>query len=225
MAQTPEGAIKALANKAGIPLSMFLDNLSRGLKWCYQCKAFHSLSEFGKDSSRYDGLTPRCTKSKNARTNELYVPIPPEKQKKRGPSSGKQTEEGHRRMKAGWARRKAAGLPGPRLGIKHTIETRIKISAITRERTPRGKDCPSFKDGKAVERRGERFSAEYKRWRFDVYSRDEFACQLCGDDKGGNLIAHHILGFADFPALRFYVPNGITVCEDCHKEIHYGERQ
>ncbi len=124
----------------------------------------------------------------------------------------------------GWAKRNAAGLPGSRLGIPQSQETRIKISAIARERTPKGKDCHSFKDGKVAERRGERFTAKYKQWRYDVYVRDNFTCQLCGDSRGGNLCAHHILDFADFTALRFYVPNGITVCEDCHKEIHYGEK-
>lgn len=222
MSQTHKGAMKVLAKRSGFSLEVFLDKLSSGFKWCYSCKDFHPVSEFGKDSTRYDGLTPRCTKSKNSRVKELYVPIPPELQKKRGPSTGKQTEEGKRKIREAAARRKESGIPGPRLGIKHSIETRIKISSIARERTPKGKDCHSFKDGKVAERRGERFSKEYKQWRFDVYSRDKFTCQLCGDNRGGNLHAHHILGFADYPDIRFYVPNGLTVCEECHKEIHYG---
>ena len=79
MAQTAEGAMKVLANKAGIPLAVFLDNISKGLKWCYRCKTFHAVAEFGRDSSRYDGLTSLCTKSRNERQRNNYVPVPPEK--------------------------------------------------------------------------------------------------------------------------------------------------
>jgi NUMOD3 motif len=35
-----------------------------------------------------------------------------------------------------------------RRGKKHTLETRAKISQVVRERTPRGKRCHSYKDGK-----------------------------------------------------------------------------
>lgn len=107
-----------------------------------------------------------------------------------------------------------------RTGIKHTLETRQKISERTRERTPRGEACHSFKDGKLAERRDQRFSRDYKRWRYDVFLRDAFTCQECGDARGGNLNAHHIKGFADFPELRFEVSNGITLCETCHGKKH-----
>lgn len=79
-----------------------------------------------------------------------------------------------------------------------------------------------FKDGKCNERTGARLTKEYTRWRYDVYLRDKFTCQMCGDSRGGNLCAHHILPFADFPDIRLCVSNGITVCKDCHKEIHHG---
>jgi 5-methylcytosine-specific restriction endonuclease McrA len=110
-----------------------------------------------------------------------------------------------------------------RTGVKHTAETRALISQRTRERTPRGEACHSFKDGRLTERRGERFSTDYKRWRFDVFSRDDFACRHCGDDRGGNLHAHHIKGFADHPELRLSVDNGITLCDSCHLSLHRGE--
>jgi len=107
-----------------------------------------------------------------------------------------------------------------RTGARHSIETRAKISATVRERTPRGPKCHSFKDGLLAERRDQRFSQQYKRWRYDVFLRDGFACQRCGDARGGNLIAHHIKEFATHPRLRFEVSNGLTVCGKCHKAIH-----
>lgn len=117
----------------------------------------------------------------------------------------------------------AKARPSNRTGKKHTAETRALISQRTRERALRGEACHSYKDGKVAERRGERFGAEYKRWRFDVFMRDGFACQHCGDARGGNLHAHHIKGFADFPELRLVVANGVTLCEDCHGALHRGE--
>lgn len=112
--------------------------------------------------------------------------------------------------------------PSNRLGVPHTPETRAKISAITRERTPRGEACASYKDGRLADRRGARFSAEYKRWRYDVFARDGFACQQCGDGRGGNLVAHHVKPFAIYPDLRFDVSNGLTLCKACHEKVHCG---
>ncbi|WP_416360620.1 HNH endonuclease [Burkholderia gladioli] len=50
--------------------------------------------------------------------------------------------------------------------------------------------------------------------------RDRFTCQHCGDARGGNLHAHHILPFATHPELRVDVSNGITLCKPCHKAVH-----
>lgn len=84
----------------------------------------------------------------------------------------------------------------------------------------RGVDCPRYKDGKVAERRGERFSARYKQWRYDVFARDRFTCQKCGDSRGGNLQAHHIKSFAEYPELRLQIENGMTLCDRCHKAEH-----
>lgn len=68
----------------------------------------------------------------------------------------------------------------------------------------------------------ERASKKYEDWRLAVFERDRYTCQLCGDNKGGNLNAHHIKPFAKFPELRFVVSNGSTICESCHVQIHVG---
>lgn len=134
--------------------------------------------------------------------------VPPMKGKKMSQESRKKMSESAKKH------------PGNRLGIKHTLETRAKISAKTRVNTPRGEECHSYKDGKLAERRDQRFLMLYKRWRYDVFMRDQFTCQRCGDTKGGNLRAHHIKPFAQFPELRFVVSNGITLCDSCHKKEH-----
>ena len=60
---------------------------------------------------------------------------------------------------------------------------------------------------------------EYASWRKSVFERDDFTCQDCGA-RGGNLNAHHIKRFRDFPKLRLAISNGITLCEKCHKNRH-----
>jgi len=57
-------------------------------------------------------------------------------------------------------------------------------------------------------------------WRIAVYERDDFTCQKCGDNTGGNLNAHHIENWADNKNLRYLINNGITLCNVCHKSFH-----
>lgn len=156
------------------------------------------------------------------------------------------TAEAKAKMRAAWERRRAGFVPpmkgkqmsaesrakmsaaalarpSNRTGKKHTAATRKKISIATRLNCLRGPQCHSYIDGKAVERTDSRLTREYKQWRYDVYCRDNFTCQLCGDDRGGNLNAHHIYSYAKHPDLRLCLDNGITICLRCHDELHYGK--
>lgn len=91
-----------------------------------------------------------------------------------------------------------------------SMENRIKISCRQRDI-----DVEDFTDFKYSEDSRIRNSSEYKEWRNNVFSRDDYTCQKCGK-KGGNLNAHHIYNYSQFPNLRFDINNGITLCEDCH---------
>ena len=61
----------------------------------------------------------------------------------------------------------------------------------------------------------------YNEWRSAVYERDNYTCQICGDNKGGNLVAHHLEAYNSNPNLRTTISNGITLCEVCHKNFHH----
>lgn len=63
-------------------------------------------------------------------------------------------------------------------------------------------------------------------WRLLVFRRDRFTCKACGDDRGGNLHAHHIEAHCENKEARWHVSNGVTLCATCHREFHrrYGIR-
>ena len=55
-----------------------------------------------------------------------------------------------------------------------------------------------------------------KKWRMNIFLRDNFTCQFCGA-RGIYLEAHHVKSWAQYPKLRFVEENGITLCKDCHE--------
>jgi 5-methylcytosine-specific restriction endonuclease McrA len=55
-----------------------------------------------------------------------------------------------------------------------------------------------------------------------VLARDGYRCRRCGATAA--LHAHHDWAWSAFPALRFDVTNGMTLCVDCHKAHHQEQR-
>ena len=129
---------------------------------------------------------------------------------------GKRMSDESRRKMSEAAKRRGSN----RTGAKHSAETRAKISAITKERTPRGENAYNFSHGRFQRSLDDRRKPEYKAWRTAVFERDNYTCQHCGDNRGGNLHAHHLKSFADFESLRYVVENGLTLCKDCHEKVH-----
>lgn len=60
---------------------------------------------------------------------------------------------------------------------------------------------------------------KYRKWRGIVFKRDGYTCQNCGI-AGGQLHAHHIKAWADFPDHRYTLTNGETLCIECHAKKH-----
>lgn len=78
-----------------------------------------------------------------------------------------------------------------------------------------GESHPNHKpDSRRRHRRG-----KHGAWARAVLSRDKATCQECGA-RDVPLHAHHIKPFATFPALRWELSNGLTVCASCHWAIH-----
>jgi hypothetical protein len=116
----------------------------------------------------------------------------------------KKISKSHKKIGAPWMK-----------GKKASVETRKKIGDSSR-------GCKShfWKGGITPINHKIRTSLDYILWRESVFMRDNFTCQSCGDNKGGNLNAHHIKPFYLYPELRLAIDNGITLCEKCHKKEH-----
>lgn len=103
-------------------------------------------------------------------------------------------------------------------GLHHTQTEKFKKENLYGEKNS------SWIDGRSgdVDRRND---PKEKIWRKKVYERDSYTCQICGDSKGGNLNAHHIIPYKNSLETRFDTENGITMCTACHKEFHriYGK--
>lgn len=121
------------------------------------------------------------------------------------------------------------------LGRKHSVETKQKLSKIRREMGSMpphytGEEHPRWikERTKVLEKHRIRGKIEWKIWRTDVFTRDDFTCQEC-KVKGGQLEPHHIVPIRSDMNLLFNTNNGITLCRPCHqktiwKESDFAER-
>ena len=89
---------------------------------------------------------------------------------------------------------------------------------------PSGTDSYNYKphltDEERMKNRYQLYGNNMVNWRTNIYTRDNYTCQTCGGNQGGNLNAHHLNGWNAFPEQRFDLDNGVTLCTDCHKEFH-----
>ena len=103
-----------------------------------------------------------------------------------------------------------------KLGTHRSVETRKKISE-TRKRLGlkpphvSGKNHQNWKGGISKNHHSTS-EPKYKEWRMKVFERDMFKCKIFNQDCKGQLQAHHILKWAEYPELRYEINNGITLC-------------
>ena len=140
-------------------------------------------------------------------------------------------------------------------GAKRSKEFKLRVSEVhkgkitsekTREKMSmanRGKLSYMWRGGTTSITKRIQSSIKHKNWRQQVFIRDNFTCQKCGDNKGGNLNAHHIKTFKKLlievkkylPLFDLYdgamiykpfwnIENGTTLCSKCHQKTHRRKR-
>jgi thymidylate synthase (FAD) len=57
--------------------------------------------------------------------------------------------------------------------------------------------------------------ALHEGWARRVKERDGMRCVACGEG-GGEMHAHHVQPVCLHPSLCLHVPNGVTLCRECH---------
>jgi hypothetical protein len=103
-----------------------------------------------------------------------------------------------------------------------------KLPEFTGENHPRW-----IKDRSKLQMYGDdnldRRCSAYQAWRREVIKRDIKKCKIDNKDCHGKLEVHHILGWKEYPELRYDINNGITLCQFHHphgkvqeeKLVHY----
>lgn len=89
------------------------------------------------------------------------------------------------------------------------IKTKIGIPLSS------GEQHHNWKGGITPKNKLLRSSARMIAWRKAIFERDNYTCQTC-HQYGGELQADHIKPFSTYPALRFELGNGRTLCKPCH---------
>jgi hypothetical protein len=100
-------------------------------------------------------------------------------------------------------------------------KTRKKLSEAHK-----GEKCYRWiKDRTQLKKKQERNDSAYQVWRIQVYKRDNYKCKVMNEDCEGRIEAHHILGWSNFPELRYKVNNGITLCHAHHPKKRAEEKR
>lgn len=81
-----------------------------------------------------------------------------------------------------------------------------------------GKNSQFFDESLTEEERNARNQKNYKKWVKVVKKRDDKKCELCNSNS--KIAAHHFYSFREYESIRFDVDNGITLCQECHRDFH-----
>jgi hypothetical protein len=58
-------------------------------------------------------------------------------------------------------------------------------------------------------------------WSRKIRRRDDHLCKMCG---GPGEVAHHVIPVREDPDLTLDPDNGITLCRECHYDVHRARR-
>lgn len=68
------------------------------------------------------------------------------------------------------------------------------------------------------------YDSRYKIWMRQVKNRDGWKCRITNQECSGRMEAHHILGWMEYPELRYQINNGITLCHFHHPRKRSDEK-
>ncbi len=198
MAQTKNGAVKIAAKNAGISVDEYNLLVANGNKWCSGCKNWHIASEFGKDSTRHDGLASSCFAFRKTLYGRTYVP------KERKP------------------RVVGARVAEPRDGDKKQARGRanhlVKAGVLPRPNDKACTDCGHIWD--EGERRHEMDHHEgYEPSNHDVVQIVCTTCHAKRHEKQHCKHGHELIG--DNVGIRV---NGNRFCKECRRKYDKGRR-
>ncbi len=127
------------------------------------------------------------------------------------------------------------------IGLANTGKKRSEKAKIRLSLSHKGEKHWNWKGGITPLTTKIRTSDKSNQWRQQVFLRDNFTCQKCGDNTGGNLHAHHKKAFSRlieevkkylpllplYEAAMLYTPlwdidNGKTLCKKCHHKKSKG---
>lgn len=189
------------------------------MRKCQNCKEIKKLSDFYVNNSRKDKLTTKCKVCFKEYFDKTYSPT---KRKIHFELKKDKCDCGNN--KCNTARRCMDCL------------TKDKKSGkiICGRPFQKGENHPNWNNGATKIRDNIEALKEYKLWRIRIFDRDSYTCQICRQ-KGGYLNSHHIKHLADIikeyniksvqEALKCDIlwdtENGVTVCDICHRHIHF----
>ena len=120
------------------------------------------------------------------------------------------------------------------IGLKMHYEVNVSKNKERKNPNRSGLNAYNWKGGTSRLSMLIRDTLEVKDWRNKCYKRDNYTCCKCGI-KGGKLNCHHINTLSNITeifniktvedALKLDIihdiTNGVTLCKDCHKKIHF----
>jgi len=118
-------------------------------------------------------------------------------------------------------------------GKHHSEESKRKMSEAHK-----GEKSYTWKGGITLLIKSIRLCFNYRQWRSDIFTRDNFTCQKCDETISEYLNIHHIKSLSSIlqkheittleKAIEceelWNINNGITLCKECHKLIHKKRR-
>lgn len=105
----------------------------------------------------------------------------------------------------------------PNISQERKVETKSRLRKSFFERISDINNHPRWKkDRSTLVKKEMRNDSAYVAWRREVRKRDGNTCKIKNKDCKGRLEVHHILGWKEYPELRYEVNNGISLCHYHH---------